>query len=119
MFDPTFVVAVGTAAKAHAAQAGTAFFRVMFAIGVVVFPPGLPAMVHSPEEGSRLELRAVVVGFTVMRTAMVPRGWRAARESPPMPVPADRWPPVGAVFPCRPYGGKGPRRRSFTAPRRP
>ncbi|MFE3592501.1 low temperature requirement protein A [Streptomyces niveus] len=52
-------------------------------IGVVVFALGLPAMFHSVEEGGRLELRAMVIGYVVMRIAMVLQWWRAARQSPP------------------------------------
>lgn len=51
-------------------------------IGVVVFSLGLPAMFHSVEEGGHLELRAMVVGYVVMRIAMVLQWWRAARQSP-------------------------------------
>lgn len=51
-------------------------------IGVVVFALGLPAMFHSVEEGGHLEIRAIVIGYVVMRIAMVAQWWRAARESP-------------------------------------
>ncbi|MFJ4963151.1 low temperature requirement protein A [Streptomyces sp. NPDC088729] len=51
-------------------------------IGVVVFALGLPAMFRSVAEGGRLELRAMVLGYVVMRIAMVLQWWRAARESP-------------------------------------
>ncbi|MET9556558.1 low temperature requirement protein A [Streptomyces sp. NPDC006645] len=51
-------------------------------IGVVVFALGLPAMFHSVEEGGRLELRAMVIGYVVMRIAIVLQWWRAARQSP-------------------------------------
>ncbi|WP_202237983.1 low temperature requirement protein A [Actinacidiphila reveromycinica] len=51
-------------------------------IGVVVFALGLPAMFHSVEDGGRLELRAIVAGYVVMRVAMVLQWWRAARDSP-------------------------------------
>ncbi|MFW6690621.1 low temperature requirement protein A [Streptomyces sp. MAR4 CNX-425] len=51
-------------------------------IGVVVFALGLPAMFHSVEEGDHLEIRAMVIGYVVMRVAMVAQWWRAARESP-------------------------------------
>lgn len=99
-------------AGGHATQAITAFVLAMFAIcvawisftwfasafgtddwlyrvltmlqmiGVVVFALGLPAMFHSVEEGGRLELRAMVIGYVVMRIAMVLQWWRAARQSP-------------------------------------
>nr|WP_237549702.1 low temperature requirement protein A [Streptomyces sp. SID1034] len=51
-------------------------------IGVVVFSLGLPAMFHSVKEGGHLELRAMVIGYVVMRVAMVLQWWRAARQSP-------------------------------------
>ncbi|MDN5914631.1 MAG: low temperature requirement protein A [Pseudonocardia sp.] len=51
-------------------------------IGVVVFALGLPAMFHSVEGGNHLELRVMVLGYVVMRVAMVVQWWRAARESP-------------------------------------
>ncbi|MEU2954040.1 low temperature requirement protein A [Streptomyces xanthochromogenes] len=51
-------------------------------IGVVVFSLGLPAMFHSVKEGGHLELRAMVIGYVVMRIAMVLQWWRAARQSP-------------------------------------
>lgn len=100
-------------AEGHAIQAITAFTLAMFAIsvawisfswfasafatddwlyraltmlqmiGVVVFSLGLPAMFHSLEEGDHLELRTMVIGYVVMRIAMVAQWWRAARESPP------------------------------------
>jgi low temperature requirement protein LtrA len=99
-------------AEGHAAQAVTAFVLAMFAIsvawisfswfasafatddwlyraltmvqmiGVVVFSLGLPAMLHSVEEGGHLELRAMVIGYIVMRIAMVLQWWRAARQAP-------------------------------------
>ncbi|CAO0825900.1 MULTISPECIES: low temperature requirement protein A [Streptomyces] len=99
-------------AEAHAGQAVIAFVLAMFAIsvawisfswfasafatddwlyrvmtmlqmvGVVVFSLGLPAMFHSVEEGGHLELRAMVLGYVVMRIAMVLQWWRAARQSP-------------------------------------
>ncbi|MFD9502792.1 low temperature requirement protein A [Streptomyces sp. NPDC060035] len=100
------------AAEGHPGQAVTAFVLAMFAIsvawisfswfasafgtddwldraltmvqmiGVVVFSLGLPAMFHSVEEGGHLELRVMVIGYVVMRIAMVLQWWRAARESP-------------------------------------
>ncbi|MFE4454014.1 low temperature requirement protein A [Streptomyces sp. NPDC056796] len=99
-------------AAGHAGQAVTAFVLAMFAIsvawisfswfasafgtddwlyraltmvqmmGVVVFSLGLPAMFHSVEEGGHLELRVMVIGYVVMRVAMLLQWWRAARESP-------------------------------------
>ncbi|MGW6357595.1 low temperature requirement protein A [Streptomyces sp. NPDC055092] len=99
-------------AEGHPGQAATAFVLAMFAIsvawisfswfasafgtddwlyraltmvqmtGVVVFSLGLPAMFHSVDEGGHLELRVIVLGYVVMRIAMVLQWWRAARESP-------------------------------------
>ncbi|MFG2522300.1 low temperature requirement protein A [Streptomyces sp. NPDC048527] len=99
-------------AEGHPGQAVTAFVLAMFAIsvawisfswfasafgtddwlyraltmvqmiGVVVFSLGLPAMFHSVDEGEHLELRVMVLGYVVMRIAMVLQWWRAARESP-------------------------------------
>ncbi|MBM7440720.1 low temperature requirement protein A [Streptomyces sp. HB132] len=99
-------------AEGHAGQAVIAFVLAMFAIsvawisfnwfasafatddwlyrvvtmlqmaGVVVFSLGLPAMFHSVEEGGHLELRAMVIGYVVMRIPIVFQWWRAAREAP-------------------------------------
>ncbi|WP_374991226.1 low temperature requirement protein A [Streptomyces sp. LHD-70] len=99
-------------AEDHAVQAITAFVMAMFAIsvawisftwfasafgtddwldrvltmvqmmGVVVFALGLPAFFHAIEEGDHLELRGIVIGYVIMRVAMVSQWWRAARESP-------------------------------------
>jgi len=51
-------------------------------VGVVVFSLGIPPMFHSVEEGHHLELRVMVIGYVVMRVAMVLQWWRATRESP-------------------------------------
>ncbi|NKY50142.1 low temperature requirement protein A [Nocardia vermiculata] len=51
-------------------------------IGVVIFALGIPPLFHSVEEGDHIELRIIVVGYVVMRIAMVAQWWRAARESP-------------------------------------
>lgn len=51
-------------------------------IGVVIFALGIPPLFHSVEEGDHIELRIIVVGYVVMRIAMVSQWWRAARESP-------------------------------------
>ncbi|MDI3387593.1 low temperature requirement protein A [Streptomyces sp. B-S-A8] len=99
-------------AEDHAVQAVTAFVMAMFAIsvawisftwfasafgtddwldrvltmvqmmGVVVFALGLPAFFHAVEEGDHLELRGIVIGYVIMRVAMVSQWWRASRESP-------------------------------------
>lgn len=51
-------------------------------VGVVVFALGLSPMFHSVEEGGHLEGRLMVVGYVVMRIAIVFQWWRAARSSP-------------------------------------
>ncbi|WP_227984839.1 low temperature requirement protein A [Nocardia spumae] len=51
-------------------------------IGVVVFALGLPAMFHSVDVGDHLDVRVMVIGYIVMRVAMVSQWWRAGRESP-------------------------------------
>lgn len=51
-------------------------------IGVVVFALGLPALFTGLAEESRLEVRVIVLGYVVMRVAMVLQWWRAAWESP-------------------------------------
>lgn len=51
-------------------------------IGVVVFALGLPPMFHSVADGDHLEMRAITIGYVVMRVAMVAQWWRAAREAP-------------------------------------
>jgi low temperature requirement protein LtrA len=51
-------------------------------IGVVVFSLGLPAMFHSVREGDHFEMRVIVLGYVVMRVALLSQWWRAARESP-------------------------------------
>lgn len=51
-------------------------------VGVVVFALGLPPMFHSVEEGDHLDIRVMVVGYVVMRVAMVSQWWRASLESP-------------------------------------
>ncbi|MFE0673380.1 low temperature requirement protein A [Streptomyces sp. NPDC058867] len=50
--------------------------------GVVVFALGIPAMFHSVEEGDHLELRVMVLGYIVMRVAVVLQWWRVSRQSP-------------------------------------
>ncbi|MEU6386004.1 low temperature requirement protein A [Streptomyces bauhiniae] len=99
-------------AAGHPAQAVVAFLLAMFAIsvawinfswfasafgtddwlyraltmvqmtGVVIFALGIPAMFHSVEEGDHLELRVMVVGYIVMRVAMVLQWWRVSQQSP-------------------------------------
>ncbi|NLU73901.1 low temperature requirement protein A [Streptomyces sp. HNM0575] len=50
-------------------------------VGVVVLALGLPAMFHSVDEGEQLDLRIMVLGYVVMRIAMVAQWWRVARGS--------------------------------------
>ncbi|MGW8537955.1 low temperature requirement protein A [Rhodococcus qingshengii] len=47
--------------------------------GVVLFALGLPVMFHSVEEGHRLDLRVMIVGYVVMRGALTLQWWRASR----------------------------------------
>ncbi|MFD8061953.1 low temperature requirement protein A [Streptomyces cyaneofuscatus] len=49
--------------------------------GVVVFALGIPAMFHSVDEGDHLELRVMVLGYVVMRIAMVLQWWRVSHQS--------------------------------------
>ncbi|WP_040794446.1 low temperature requirement protein A [Nocardia higoensis] len=49
--------------------------------GVVVFALGLPPMFHSLDGGDRLELRLMVIGYVVMRVAMVLQWGRVARQT--------------------------------------
>ncbi|MGW5640953.1 low temperature requirement protein A, partial [Streptomyces sp. NPDC003832] len=51
-------------------------------IGVVVFELGIPAMFHSVEEGDHLEMRVMVLGYIVMRVAVVLQWGRVSWESP-------------------------------------
>ncbi|WP_372405352.1 low temperature requirement protein A [Streptomyces luteireticuli] len=51
-------------------------------IGVVIFALGIPALFHSAEEGDHLNLRIMVLGYIVMRVAMVLQWSRVYRESP-------------------------------------
>lgn len=51
-------------------------------MGVVVFALGLPAMYRSVEEGHHLDLRLMVIGYVVMRIAIVFQWWRVARSAP-------------------------------------
>lgn len=47
--------------------------------GVVLFALGLPVMFDSIEEGRRLDLRVMIVGYVVMRGALTLQWWRASR----------------------------------------
>lgn len=51
-------------------------------VGVVVFALGMPPMFHSAEQGEYLDMRLMVLGYVVMRVAMVLQWWRVARSSP-------------------------------------
>ncbi|MCA1271054.1 low temperature requirement protein A [Streptomyces sp. 7G] len=50
--------------------------------GVVVLALGIPALFHSAVEGDHLNLRLMVLGYIVMRVAMVLQWWRVYREAP-------------------------------------
>lgn len=61
------------------------FFRVatmMQMIGVIVLALGLPQTFHSIDEGGELENRVVVIGYVIMRVAVVALWLRAARHDP-------------------------------------
>lgn len=47
--------------------------------GVVLFALGLPTMFHSLDEGHRLDLRVMIVGYVVMRAALSLQWLRASR----------------------------------------
>lgn len=49
--------------------------------GVVVFALGLPTMFHSIDEGHGLDMRVMVLGYVVMRFALICQWWRAARTA--------------------------------------
>lgn len=51
-------------------------------IGVVVFALGLPDLFHSLDEGNHLDNRIMVVGYVIMRVALVAQWLRAARQDP-------------------------------------
>ena len=50
--------------------------------GVVILALGLPAMFDSIDDGERLDNRAMVVGYVVMRVPMVSQWMRAGRQDP-------------------------------------
>jgi low temperature requirement protein LtrA len=61
------------------------FFRVatmMQMIGVIVLALGLPATFHSIDEGGEIDNRIVVVGYVIMRVAVVALWLRAAKYDP-------------------------------------
>lgn len=61
------------------------FFRVatmMQMIGVIVLALGLPQTFHSIDDGGELENRVVVIGYVIMRVAVVALWLRAARHDP-------------------------------------
>ena len=51
-------------------------------VGVLVLTLGIPAMFASVEEGGHLDLGVMVLGYVVMRLAMIAQWLRAARQSP-------------------------------------
>ena len=54
-------------------------------VGVCIAALGLPALFHSIDEGGHVDNRVLVIGYVVMRLAMVSQWLRAARQSPPAP----------------------------------
>lgn len=51
-------------------------------IGVVVFALGMPALFASIEHGHHVDNRIIVIGYVIMRAAMVTQWLRAARQGP-------------------------------------
>lgn len=51
-------------------------------IGVIVFALGLPAMFHSLEAGHAIDNGVMVVGYVIMRVAMITQWLRAATQDP-------------------------------------
>ena len=51
-------------------------------IGVIVVALGLPALFHSIDEGAHVDNRVIVIGYVVMRVALVLQWLRAAKQDP-------------------------------------
>ena len=51
-------------------------------VGVCIAALGLPALFHSIDEGGHVDNRVLVIGYVIMRLAMVSQWLRAARQSP-------------------------------------
>ena len=51
-------------------------------VGVLILTLGIPAMFESVEEGGHLHIGVMVLGYVVMRVAMIAQWLRAARQSP-------------------------------------
>jgi len=51
-------------------------------IGVIIVALGLPALFHSIDEGHHLDNQVMVIGYVVMRVALVLQWLRAARQDP-------------------------------------
>ena len=51
-------------------------------VGVCIAALGLPNLFHSIEEGGHVDNRILVIGYVIMRLAMVSQWLRAARQSP-------------------------------------
>lgn len=51
-------------------------------VGVCIAALGLPNLFHSIEEGGHVDNRILVIGYIIMRLAMVSQWLRAARQSP-------------------------------------
>ena len=57
-------------------------------IGVLVLAIGLPRLFASIEQGEHLDNSVMVLGYVIMRVALVFQWLRAARQDPPGAVPA-------------------------------
>jgi len=51
-------------------------------IGVIVVALGLPALFHSIDEGAHLDNKVLVIGYVVMRVALVTQWLRVAKQDP-------------------------------------
>ena len=51
-------------------------------IGVIVIALGLPALFHSIDEGDHIDNRVLVIGYVVMRVALVAQWLRVAKQDP-------------------------------------
>jgi low temperature requirement protein LtrA len=51
-------------------------------IGVIVIALGLPALFHSVDEGAHIDNRVLVIGYVVMRVALVGQWLRVAKQDP-------------------------------------
>jgi low temperature requirement protein LtrA len=51
-------------------------------IGVIIVALGVPALFHSIDEGAHLDNQVIVIGYVVMRVALVLQWLRAAKQDP-------------------------------------